>query len=277
MTFSDELTPEELLEQEEGSQYPEAFGITFTPQVSGIAIALVGVVVAGYIGLNFLQGARERYSNLVNQKDNLEAQIEQQPALEGRVQELERQIQAVRSQQNEVLNLLSTEESLDTLLFELEETIQEINDQTIIQEVANTTAPDEENGEFRLITFQPQTPEAQVVNDGSFGAAVDGKIRRKTYTLEVVGTFTQTRSLINQIERLQPLLLINNFSTSVTGEQAGELSLQQERLIAEASREPELTSTFQLEAILPVSSEQLRATEQVAETENEEDKANNRN
>jgi len=276
MTFSDELTPEELLEQEEGQQYPEAFGITFTPLVSGIAIGLVGVVVAGYIGLNFVIGARENYRNLINERDNLEAQIEQQPALEGRVQERERQRQAVRSQQSEVLNLLSTEESLDTLLFELENTIQEINDQTIIQPVTTETETDE-NGEFKLISFQPQNPQAEVVNDGSFGTAVNGKIRRKTYNLEVVGTYTQTRSLINQIERLQPLLLINNFSTSVTGEQAGQLSLQQQRLIAEPSKEPELTSTFQLEAILPVSPEALRATEQVVETENEQGNGNNQN
>lgn len=268
MTFSDELTPDELLEAEAEaaeSQYPEAFGITFTPQVSGIALGLVGVVVAGFLWLNFVQEARERQNSLETQRDQLEAQIEQQPALEGRVQEIEREIQFTRSQQNEVLNLLSREESLDTLLFDLDQTVEQINRETVVSEInTDQTLDEEDRGEFQLTSFQPQMATPQVVNDGSFGQPVNGRIRRKTYNLEMVGTFTQIQSLISELERLQPLLLINNFSTNVTGEQEGIVVLEGDRLVFEVSQEPELTSSFQLEAILPLSPEALRATEQQA-------------
>ncbi len=268
MTFSDELTPDELLDAEAEaaeSQYPEAFGITFTPQVSGIALGLVGVVVAGFLWLNFVQEARERQNSLETQRDQLEAQIEQQPALEGRVQEIEREIQFTRSQQNEVLNLLSREESLDTLLFDLDQTVEQINRETVVSEInTDQTLDEEDRGEFQLTSFQPQMATPQVVNDGSFGQPVNGRIRRKTYNLEMVGTFTQIQSLISELERLQPLLLINNFSTNVTGEQEGIVVLEGDRLVFEVSQEPELTSSFQLEAILPLSPEALRATEQQA-------------
>lgn len=257
MTFSDELTPEERLEEEPA--YPEAFGITFTPQVSGIAIALVGVGVAGYLWVNFLQSARQEYGQLVDQRDQIEAQIENQPALAGEIQRLEGQIQTVRSQQNEVLNLLSSEESLDTLLFDLEQTIQETNIET------QTAAVDE----FQLESFQPLMANPEVVNDGSFGAAVNGKIKRKIYSLEVVGTFTQTRSLIRSIERLQPLLLVNNFNTEITEEPQGEFSLEESRFLPLPN--PQLRSTFELEAILPVSREQLRAIEEEAAAPAEEE------
>lgn len=257
MTFSDELTPEERLEDEDGG-YPEAFGITFTPQVSGIAIAVVGLGIAGYLWINFVQAARQQYNDLVSQRDQLEAQIEQQPSLEGVVQELEQQIQQTRSQQDEILNLLSSEESLDTLLFDLQQTVQETNNEAL----------EEDFPELKLESFQPQMANPEVINDGSFGEPVNGKIRRKTYSLEMVGTFTQTRSLINKLERLQPLLLINDFNTQVTENQQGEFLIEENRFVTRTR--PQLSSSFQLEAILPVSPEKLRAIEQPEEETEEE-------
>lgn len=257
MTFSDELTPEEQLEEE--AVYPEAFGITFTPQVSGIAVAVAGVAVAGYLWLNFLQSSRQEYRELVNQRDQIESQIENQPALEGEIQRLEEQIQTVRFQQDEVLNLLSSEDSLDTLLFDLEQTVLETNNETVTAE----------GNEFQLESFRPLMANPEIVNDGSFGTAVNGKIQRKTYSLEVIGTFTQTRSLIRSIERLQPLLLVNNFNTEITEEVQGAFSLEENRFIP--TSKPKLRSTFELEAILPVSRKKLRAIEQEAAAPQEEE------
>lgn len=253
MTFSDELPAEEQLE-EEGPQYPEIFGITFTPIVSGVTFAILGIAGAGYIWFNFVQPARQQYSDLINQRDNLEAQIEQQPVIQGKIRELESQIQITRSQQNNVLSLLSTETSLDTLLFDLEQTIPE------------TTQ--EETQEFELTRFEPLMANPEVISDGSFGEAANGKIKRRTYSLEVIGTFTQTQSLIQRLEQLQPLLLINNFSTEVTERPQGQLSFEENRLVVEGT--PRLRSSFQLEAILPVSQEELQQmNQQKQETEEE--------
>jgi type IV pilus assembly protein PilO len=250
MTFTDELPPEEQLEEEEGPQYPEAFGITFTPLVSGITFAILGIAGAGYMWFSFVQPARQQYSELQNQRDNLEAQIEQQPVIQGKIQELESQIQIVRSQQQEVLNLLSSESSLDTLLFDLEQTIQE----------ASTRTAQEGTNQFELNRFEPLMATPEVVSDGSFGEAANGKIKRKTYSLEVVGTFSQTQSLIQQLERLQPLLLVNNFTTEVTEQQKGKFSSEQNRFVV--TQKPRLRSSFELEAILPVSPEKLQKMNQ---------------
>lgn len=250
MTFTDELPPEEQLEEEEGPQYPEAFGITFTPLVSGITFAILGIAGAGYMWFSFVQPARQQYSELQNQRDNLEAQIEQQPVIQGKIQELESQIQIVQSQQQEVLNLLSSESSLDTLLFDLEQTIQE----------ASTRTAQEGTNQFELNRFEPLMATPEVVSDGSFGEAANGKIKRKTYSLEVVGTFSQTQSLIQQLERLQPLLLVNNFTTEVTEQQKGKFSSEQNRFVV--TQKPRLRSSFELEAILPVSPEKLQKMNQ---------------
>ncbi|PSO50031.1 MAG: pilus assembly protein PilO [Cyanobacteria bacterium SW_9_44_58] len=250
MTFSDELPPEEQLEEEEGPQYPEAFGITFTPLVSGIAFAVLGIAGAGYMWFNFVQPARQEYSELRNQRDNLEAQIEQQPVIQGKIKELESEIQIIRSQQKEVLNLLSSEKSLDTLSFDLEQTIQQ----------ATPASTQQESNQFELTRFEPLMATPEVVSDDSFGEAANGKIQRKTYSLEIVGTFAQTQSLIQQLERLQPLLLVNNFSTEVTEQPKVKFSFEQNRFIV--AEKPRLRSSFQLEAILPVSQEKLQQTDQ---------------
>lgn len=260
MTFSDELPQEEQLE-EEGGGYPEAFGITFTPFVSGIIFGVAGVIAAIYLWFQLVQPAREEYNNLVSQKEQLENQIEAQPNLRDRLNELEGEINQVRSQQNQVLALLSSRESLDVLLFDLEQTIERTAAQIGSVEVAG------ENSEFKLESFNPQMATPQVVQDGSFGSAVNGKIQRKTYSLEVTGTYSQTQQLLRNLEQLQPLLLVNNFSAQVAEEPQGRFSFEENRFLATSI--PQLRATFQLEAILPVDPEVLREMEQQTEEDNE--------
>ncbi|MFP4135251.1 MAG: pilus assembly protein PilO [Halothece sp.] len=262
MTFSDELPPEERLE-DEGVDYPEAFGITFTPLVSGIVFGVAGLIAAIYLWFQLAQPKQQEYNDLVSEKDQLENQIEDQPNLRDRLDELEGEINQVRSQQNQVLALLSSRESLDVLLFDLEQTIERTATQIGSVEVAG------ENSEFQLESFNPQTTTPQVVEDGSFGSAVDGKIQRKTYSLEVTGTYSQTQQLLRNLEQLQPLLLVNDFSTQLTEEPQGRFSPEENRIVATTT--PQLQSTFQLEAILPVDPEVLREMEQAEEDEEDEE------
>lgn len=261
MTFSDELPPEEQLEEEWGG-YPEAFGITFTPLVGGIVFGVLGVITAIYLWFELVQPKQENYNELVSQREQLENQIEAQPQLRDRINELEGEINQVRSQQNQVLALLSSRESLDVLLFDLEQTIERTAAQIGPVEVAG------ENSEFQLESFNPQMATPQVVEDGSFGSAVDGKIQRKTYGLEVTGTYSQTQQLLRNLEQLQPLLLVSDFNTQITAEPQGRFSFEQGRFLPLTS--PQLQSTFQLEAILPVDPEVLREMEEAME-ENDED------
>lgn len=262
MTFSDELPEEEQLE-EEGGGYPEAFGITFTPFVSGIVFGVAGLIAAIYLWFQLVQPAREEYNDLVNQKEQLENQIDNQPNVSNQINELEQDINQVRSQQEQVLALLSSRDSLDLLLFDLEQAIERTAEQIGPVEVAG------ENSEFKLESFNPQMANPQVVEDGSFGSAVDGKIQRKTYSLEVTGTYTQTQQLLRNLEQLQPLLLVNDFSTQVVEEPQGRFSFEENRFLAIST--PQLQSTFQLEAILPVDPEVLREMEEETEEDNEDE------
>ena len=263
MTFSDELPPEEQLE-EEGGGYPEAFGITFTPLVSGMTFGVLGLIAAIYLWFELVQPAQQEYDDLVSERNDLESQIEAQPDRRDRVGELEQEIEQVRSQQNQVLALLASQENLDTLLFDLDQTIQRTANQIGDVEIQGETT------EFQLESFQPQMTSPEVVEDGSFGSGVDGRVQRQTYNLEVVGTYSQTQQLLRNLEQLQPLLLVNDFSTQLVEQPQGRFSPEENRLLAMTT--PQLRSSFQLEAILPVDPEVLRELEEGGdENDNDED------
>ncbi len=256
MTFSDELPQEEQLE-EEGGDYPEAFGITFTPLVSGMIFGVAGAIAAVYLWFNIVQPARQEYNDLVTQKNDLARQLEQQPK-QNRVDQLNQEIQEVRSQQREVLALLSNPESLDTLIFDLEQTIPETSKQT-----------EEEARGFELTSIVPQMEKPEVINDGSFGEALNGKIQRKTYNLEITGNYSQTQQFLRNLEQLQPLLLVNNFNTEINEPPKGIFSFAENRFMI--TQKPQLQSNFQLEAILPVDPEVLKEMEQKKEEEKASD------
>ena len=58
MTFADDFASEELLEED----YPSAFGITFTPKITGIAIAVAGITLAIYGFMKYVRPARNNIS-----------------------------------------------------------------------------------------------------------------------------------------------------------------------------------------------------------------------
>ncbi|NJN75915.1 MAG: hypothetical protein HC796_06500 [Synechococcaceae cyanobacterium RL_1_2] len=60
------MTAEFIIDDQElqSPQYPEAFGITFTPKVTGILIAIAGVAGAGYLVWKLVLPAQEQYAGL---------------------------------------------------------------------------------------------------------------------------------------------------------------------------------------------------------------------
>ncbi len=67
MTYADQdFLPVEG--QEEAPNYPTAFGITFTPRVSGIVFGLLGLAAAAYLLVNVVQPAWQQNQDLRQQK-----------------------------------------------------------------------------------------------------------------------------------------------------------------------------------------------------------------
>jgi type IV pilus assembly protein PilO len=242
MTSADNFASEEIEELETTSQpeYPVVFGIPITPRVGGFLFGGLGIFVAGYLYVTQVQPAQQQYGELRQQQEQKQAQINQ-PSTQKELKQIEAQLQQAQTRQKQVLDLLSSEQSLDTILVDFNSLIAEIN--------AALGATQEQN-KLELVNFQPLSSEATTVQDGSLGSAVNGKVKRKSFELEMKGTFRQIKLMMNSIERLQPLLIVRNFQTEISKEQVVKYRTQGNTIAS--TNPPRLNTTFQVDAILPL-------------------------
>lgn len=248
MTYADqEFIPMEG--QEEAPTYPTAFGITFTPKVSGVVVAVLGLAGAVYLALNVLQPTWEQYQTLNVERDTKRDQIQEPEEIQRQIQQKKVELAQARQQNRRVLSLFATEQAMNTLLLDLNNFVRE--------------------REGTLVSFQPVSPpqqETNVVTDGSLGAAVDGKLKRNSINVELEGSFDQIQSILRSFERLQTLLIVKDFNAEVSRPQAlliddrGNVQpglVDGDQLIPGAK--PTLKATFRLDALMPLSEEEAQA------------------
>ena len=247
MTFADDFA---LDEKELGEDYPSAFGITFTPKVSGIAIAVAGISLAIYGFVKYVQPAREEYQQKLTQKQELQQQLNSIKSGDAdlKLAQLEADLEASKVLKSRVLSMFTSEEDLETLLIDLNSFIA--------------------SNQAELIQYQPDS-NTSVIDDASWGAGVQGKLKRKGVSLTIEGTFNETRELLRDLERLQPLLMIQSISSTVTEEPTAVLTNTTEgQTTIVPKTEAELKTQIKLDAILPMSQaelEQARKVDQEAE------------
>lgn len=221
--------------QEEEPNYPTAFGVTITPKVGGVIIGVAGLLGAAYLLLNVVQPAWQQNQELQAEVDRKEAEIANQEETLARIEEIKAQLAQARQRNQQVLSLFSSEQTLVTLLVDLNEIVKD--------------------REATLLSFQPQG-EPTVVDDGSLGTQVNGKLKRQIINVEMEGSFEQVQSVLRSIERLQSLLLVRNLQAEVSQPQS--LILDEGNVVP--GEQPTLKTTFTLEALLPVTEEEKAAT-----------------
>ena len=230
MTFADDFISSEGEELEAGSNYPTAFGITFTPVVSGITFAIIGLLGGLYIFMNLVIPAQENYQKLKTTKEQQENQVKQQESirLDKEKVRLEGELKEAQSLKPKILGVFADgSQNSDTLLIDMNGFI--------------------EGRKAKLLSFTPEGKE-EVITDDSLGTGVNGKLKRQQYKLEIDGTFEQTQSILRNMERLQSLLMVKDFDSKVTEKQI--LLFDGEKVISQ--RETQLTTKFTVEAILPL-------------------------
>ncbi|MDY7024367.1 MAG: pilus assembly protein PilO, partial [Cyanobacteriota bacterium] len=101
----------------------------------------------------------------------------------------------------------------------------------------------------------------EIVNDGSLGPAVNGKLRRRGYEVEFEGSFAQTRQFLIILERMQPMLVVRDLETKlVDASPVVEGEYRQGQFVPD-SEQPQrrLRTSFTLRALMPLSQEQIEA------------------
>ncbi|MFP4124488.1 MAG: hypothetical protein ACLFWI_26530 [Coleofasciculus sp.] len=248
MTYADpDFIPVE--EQEEAPSYPTAFGITFTPKVSGIIFAVLGVLGAAYLAMNVVQPVWEEYQGLKAQRQEKESQLQDTEEIQRQIQQKNLELAQAKQQNQKVLSLFATEESVNTLLLDVNRLIQNADD-------------------AKLTSYEPQVneEESNIVTDGSLGAAVNGKLKRQSFNLEMEGSFNEIQSILRSIERLQTLVVVKDLTTDISTPQGLLVDDQgtvtpivekDEQIIPGAP--PTLTTSYRLDVLMPLSEEQKQA------------------
>ena len=253
MTFADDFASEE---QGFAEDYPSAFGITFTPMVMGITIAVAGIALAVYGFINYVKPAQEKYQQASTKKQELQGQLNQIKSgdLQLKLAQLQADLAQEKILKSRVLSMFTSENDLETLLLDLNSFIA--------------------SNEGALTQYQPDS-NISTVDDASLGTGVEGKLKRKGISLTIEGTFNETKQILQDIERLQPLLMVQSISSTVTEAPTAILTSSRSEIVPQ--QQAELKTQIKLDAILPLSQAELeRAKETDAQAEEEERKNSRR-
>ena len=252
-------------EQNGGSQYPSAFGIEFTPKVTGIAIGLVGLVGAAYLFMNFVQPVMQANQTLSDEINTEKANAKNKEQLQLDFQQAQADLAQAKQQQASVFTLFANQPSLKTLLLDLNKRIENRN---------TNLKPDDVKA--RLKKFQPDPKVSGPVTDSSLGAAVNNKLYREAYIVELEGTFAQTMLFMLDLERLKPLLVVKNLKSELDTNDRFYVLQQQGKLVPVKVNETgtgqaiakfdqgkpvlnpvrKLKTSFQLQALRPLTAEE---------------------
>jgi type IV pilus assembly protein PilO len=225
MTFSDRYAPDTTV----GPSYPSAFGITFTPTISGIAIAVAGVAAAGWLAVNFIgpkfAEMQELNSSIAQKQQNLSGK--QQTVKD--IQAIVARVNQAQARNQDVRSLFSTQQALDTLLLDLNRIIVASNAQ--------------------LQRFVPDYASSGTLADSSLGPELNNKLKRQVTDVAFEGSFTQTLAIMRAIDRLQTVLVLRDFKMSLKPAGSGP----------NATANNLVTCSFKLYAYVPLTDEELAA------------------
>ena len=225
---------------EEEPDFPTVFGIQMTPTVVGVLLALVGVGAAVFAFLNLLQPVLDTRTTLKAEVEQLEGQIQDPAEAQRLIDEAEDRVAKAEQLEADVLALFADESSLETLLLDINERV----------ESANAGVADESRRAI-LSKFNVDNAASGLVNDGSLGTQVDGRLNRLVYDLEMEGSYAQTQSILRSIERLQPLLIVQDFRTELQPVDRVLNVDERGNLLGVESEQPRLRTTFQIDALSP--------------------------
>ncbi|MEM1308777.1 MAG: hypothetical protein AAF892_03660 [Cyanobacteria bacterium P01_D01_bin.71] len=238
MTFTDDFVPVDDAEELEGPSYPTAFGIELTPKVQGIALAVLGVGGAIFLFTRLVSPVQSNLTEIRQRVEEKETTLANQEASLRQIEEVQAELDRVLTQREGIYSLLGDSTSFDTLLLDTNQQIEKSNAtiagaiagnlgaaqsaqltalglsqqqiDRIFQEVAEDPAVQRALFTSELFTFNPVGLPAPIGEE--YGPELSGKLERQIVNVSFSGLFNQTQSVLFNLERLEPLLIIRDFS-----------------------------------------------------------------
>lgn len=276
MTINDDFIPGNDPDFDAAPTYPVIFGITITPLISGVLLGLLGLAIAAYTLLNLVLPELDRNRQLSQEVKDKETQLQRQAEIARKIEVAKKDLAVAKQQQQEVLSLFSNQATLDTLLLDISKQINRRTPADLLKErerkIATCSTDIRQNpkaaekairGEFviqpELRTYTPDELKSGIITDGSYGTPLNNKLKRQVVGINFVGNYEDTRQILQRIEQLQSLLVIKNASFTV--EQPTQIYVTRGAVTTPSptcQAETKVASTFQVEALLPLSPEEQK-------------------
>ncbi|MGL4500225.1 MAG: pilus assembly protein PilO [Planktothrix sp.] len=243
---------------EDEASGPVIFGVALTPKIMGIGAGVAGVLLAGFLIYKLVIPTLTIGQTLRADIKTKQDEIEKQDQRLREKDKAQKELEAAKIRRSTVTALFADDASLETLLFDINEQINKINAGII------------DGGKLAQLTqFKPiplDKPEDEIVNDSTLGSEVNGKLRRRRYDIEFTGSFEQTRQFLVALERLQPLLVVRGLKSQLgdaTSVIEGEY--RQGKFVPSPNQpQRQLKSSFELQVLLPLSQEEVKAAAEAA-------------
>ncbi|MBD2041790.1 type 4a pilus biogenesis protein PilO [Microcoleus sp. FACHB-672] len=232
MTVSEEWGPGEE-EQEAGG----LFGIKFTPTIIGVLAAVAGVAAAVGLYMYVLQPEWTKQEELKGKISAKESEIQQLKVGAAKIEEAKVELQREKQLKAEVEALFGDQTKLDTLLLDINKIVKQ--------------------GGARIQLFKPDD---EIITQTLYPKDKPplpnlAQFKAVPLRLELAGTFAQTQSIIRNIERLEPLLVMGAFSSKID-EQTMRLVVDEQGKVRGLT-EPALDTTLKMTAIVPKSAKEI--------------------
>lgn len=204
MTASGDFIPGDAQDFEGAPTYPTVFGVQLTPVISGLLLFVLGVAGAMWLYFNLVQGEAQSNQQLKTDIASKEALLVDQDAIEQQIAEAETRKAEADQMRSDVLALFATDDSISTLLLDVNARVQSVN-----------AGIQDEDDRANLSRFELDPELSGVITDGSFGAEVNNRLQRNVFNVAIEGNFPQTEAIIRSIERLQPLIVLRDYQSSL--------------------------------------------------------------
>jgi type IV pilus assembly protein PilO len=202
MTYSEEFKSDNSANQAEPTGYFDAFGVQFTSTVLCFLMIIAGIGAAGALWWFLVKPIGAETQLLEEELQTKTAELQQKKASNNasKISELEGKLVQEQRIASEVINSYGKEKQVKTFLLDLSRILTASN--------------------IQLVSYSPTPSQPEFIEDDVYGESAKNKLKRQTFNVDFEDmTYAQAASMLENLDLLQPLVVLRNFSTNITQRQ----------------------------------------------------------
>ncbi|MBF2097722.1 MAG: hypothetical protein IGQ88_05015 [Gloeomargaritaceae cyanobacterium C42_A2020_066] len=216
--------------------------------ILGVVIGVAGIAGAGGLGYVLIPPVNTQVNDLKTQVQNIENEIRQKEAALADRSKVEAQFREAQIRRKALAGLFGEQKDVETLLLALNQQIRDTGATLKSFKPVPVTAKSQQQGQQGQAQQAQAGAEGQAEGQAATEASVEGLLKQLTYKVEFAGNYAQTLAVLRNIERLQVLLNVQGLSVRSATSRADE-----------ESGSPNLETSFDLVAYVPLTPEELKA------------------